>query len=178
VVVFRANNTIRTEAYDGRLLGSIPVPADTIGAPIAEIAGPERLLLTCCGAKKMRIVDYTGKEIASFAPPTGWGFRRSWSHDGRRVLFDNYTRTSKLMEKAMEAIANVAVPVPEESNGESIEVVDITSGAMSFRYANRNSLLGQEGQMHADLSPSGQLVGVATLSKFAIYEIPDQSVNH
>jgi hypothetical protein len=172
VVVFRLDDAIRIETQDGRLLGSIPVPPNTKGAPIAEIAGRGRLFLDFSG--KTRIVDFNGKEIASIHRPYGWGFRHGWSADGARVLFDHYTRAASLAQRAIDAFGSIFVPVPEEDNGETVRVIDTATGAVCFSMESKGRLFGPSGQYHADLSPSGRLVGVATQTELTVYSLPEK----
>jgi hypothetical protein len=171
VVVIRQDNNIHTENYDGRILGSIPVPANTNGAPIAELAGRGKLWLNFGDVS--RIVDFSGKRISTLPKQAGWGIRPGWSTDGNRVLFDRYTRDTPVLERAINSIASVIAPVPESSNGEQIIVVDSDTGDECFRLESHGSLLGSEGAMHADISPSGQFVVVATTSAVSVYRLPD-----
>jgi hypothetical protein len=171
VMVVRRDDIVRVETPDGRLLGSIAVPADTRGAPIAEVAGPGRLFLDLGNAS--RIVDFGGRSISIISRPQGWGFRRGWSSDGSRVLFDHYTRRASLLERVIDSIGSVLIPVPEESTGETVTVVDTSTGQVCFRLGDSSLAFGTAGQMHADISPSGRLVGIATLTKFALYSLPE-----
>ena len=158
VVVYRLDDAIRIETQDGRLLGSIPVPSDTKGAPIAEIAGRDRLFVHF--SKEYRIVDFQGKQIARIHRPDGWGFRHGWSADGTRVLVDHYTRAPSPADRLMDALTDILVPAPEEANGEIVRVIDTVTGAVCLSMESKGKLLGASGQYHADLSPSGRLVSV------------------
>jgi hypothetical protein len=171
VVVFRLDDAIRIETKDGRLLGSIPVPSKTKGGPIAEIAGRDRLFVHF--SEKDRIVDFQGKQIARIHQPDGWGFRHGWSAHGTRVLFDHYTRAASPADRAIDALADVFVPVPEQDNGEIVRVIDAATGAVCFTILSKGKLFGPSGQYHADLAPSGRLVGVATQAEFTIYSLPE-----
>jgi hypothetical protein len=171
VIVVRRDNTVRVEDHSGRLLGSIPVPPKTSGAPIAEVAGPGRLYLDFDNSH--RIVDFSGKQIISIPRPPGWGFRHGWSSNGNRMLFDHYTRTGSLLERTIDRAGSVLVPVPEEPNGEAITVIDTTTGSICFRMESHASLFGEAGQIHADIAPSGRLVGVATPTTFTVYSLPE-----
>ncbi len=172
-IVYRQANEVRTETTDGRLLGVFPVSPDTKGSTVAEIAGRNRLYLNTYG--KEHIADFNGRELRRIRPPDGWGFRYGWNADGSRMLFDNYTRNVSVWEKVFETIVD-ALPfggVPEQSNGEVIRVVDTATGKICFHLESPNQLLGHVGGYHADLSPSGRLVVVATLRDLSIYRLPE-----
>lgn len=172
VFVFHLGNEIKTQAADGRLLGSIPVSPDSKGSYIAEIAGKGRLYLGSAG--EQRIVDFSGKQFLRVHPPDGWGFRHGWSADGRRMMFDHYTRTVSGWDRAVEWVVDrLSFGVPEESNGETVRVVDTTTGGVCFDLETPGKLLGKVGGYHADLSPSGRWVAVATLKELSIYRLPD-----
>jgi len=47
------------------------------------------------------------------------------------------------------------------------------SDAVCFNLGSPEKLLGRVGGYHADLSPSGRLVAVSTLSDLAIYRLPE-----
>lgn len=175
VIVVRSDNTLRVESFDDRVLGSIMVPKETSGAPIVEVAGPDRLFLNFDNIH--RIVDFRGKQISSIPPPPGWGFDHGWSSDGRRVLFDHYTRKASFAERAIESLGSILVPAPEESNGETITVVDTKTGKVCFRLDGAPNF-GSAGRMHADISPSGRLVGVATINTFSVYNLPETCTDH
>ena len=170
VTVVRQENTLRVEALDGRLLGSFAVPANTNGAPIAEVAGPGRLFLDF--GKTHRIVDFAGNTIRRIPRPPGAGFNHGWSSDGRRVRFDNATLQGHVFLRAIDALASIIVPVAEDFNGEAITVVDTTTGKVCFHMDER-SVPGSAGSIHADISPSGRLVGVVTARSFAVYRLSD-----
>ena len=165
------DTTLFFETPDGHPLGSMPIPAESKRGLIGEIAGENRFLLD---SYTDEIFNFQGKSIGPVSRPPGWGFRRGWSTDGRRLLLDHYTRTVSAAEKAIEALASVIVPVPEESNGELISVIDAAQNKGCFRLVRTP---GPEytlaGGKHADISPSGRLAVVATLSKFSVYRLPE-----
>ena len=74
------------------------------------------------------------------------------------MLFDNYTRTVPLSQRIAESIESVISlgmgPIIT-SNGETIRVVDTTTGKICFNLENRGQMFGNDGEYHADISPSG-----------------------
>ena len=171
-IAVRREDTLFFETPEGHPLGSMLVPADTKGAVIGEIAGENRFLLDL--DDRHEIVSFQGKSIAPISRPPGWGFRRGWSDDGRRLLLDHYTRTVSAADLAIEALASAIVPVPEHSNGELISVIDTVLNKGCFRLVRTPGVeYTLEGGKHADISPSGRLLVVATLSKLAVYRLPE-----
>ena len=171
-IVFRDANEVRLETPGGRLVGSIPVSADTKGAQVMEVAGKNRVYWFPSGEE--RIEDYSGKEISKIHPPAGWGFRHGWSSDGKRMLFDHFTRTVPAWQAILDGAANgLGLGVPEESNGETVRVIDPTTGAVCFNLESPGRLVGQPGNNHADLSPSGRMVVVSTLGELSVYRLPE-----
>ena len=163
--------TLFFESLDGKPLGSMPVPGDSRGRLIGEIAGENRFLLD---SPKDAIFSFQGKLITPVSRPPGWGFRRGWSADGRRLLLDHYTRKVSAVERAIEALASVIVPVPEQSDGELIRVIDTAQKKGCFQLVRtRGTEFTLAGNKHADISPSGRLVVVATLSKLSVYRLPE-----
>ncbi len=170
-IVYRLDNTIRTETTDGRLLGSISVPPETRGVRVAETAGPGRLYLNLFSGDD-RIVDFKGQELVRLHPPDGWGFRHGWTADGGRLLFDHFTRTVPWGEKFADFLGRL-MGAPEEANGETITVVDTRKGGTCFALESRWKLFGPAGGYHADLSPSGRWVVASTLTGVSIYRLSD-----
>jgi hypothetical protein len=170
-LVRRQGETLQVEALDGLSLGSIKAPSAGRGI-VAEIAGTNRLLLDFGGSP--RIVDFHGRLLLQLSEPPGWGFRHGWSSDGRRVIFDRFTRTTSIAERTLDSLASILVPVPEESNGEVVVAVDAVTGKTCFRLqAPPGKLFGSEGQMNADISPDGRLVAVAAFDRISIYRLPE-----
>jgi len=170
-LVRRQDDKLQVEALDGLSLGSIKAPSRERG-PIAEIAGPNRIFLDF--GSSPRIVDFHGNVVLRISEPPGWGFQHGWSSDGRRVLFDRFTRTASFAERTLDAVASILVPVPEEDNGEVIIAVDAATGKTCFRLQSPpGKLFGSEGQMHADISPDGRFVAVAALDRISIYHLPE-----
>ena len=65
-------------------------------------------------------------------------------------------------------------PVPEVSNGELITVIEWAVDKNCFRQVLvREKDFRLAGGRHADISPSGRLVVVATLSTLAVYKLPE-----
>src|SRR5262249_18996508 len=119
------------------------------------------------------ITDLTGKMIVRVRPPDGWGFRHGWSSDGSRLLFDRYLQRVSLGKRVVGAIADALGSVlPAEANSEVVRVIDVPTGAVCLNLEPPLALLGQGGGSHADLSPSGGLVAVATLSELAVHRLP------
>ena len=110
-----------------------------------------------------------GTSFNGSAPPEGWGCRHGWNSDGSRLLFDHFIRTAPVLEKAFDRLLGV----PEESTEKIIKVVDAKTGDVCLDLESPNKLLGAAGGYHADLSPSGRWVAVASLTDFSIYRLPD-----
>lgn len=171
VIVYRQADVFRTESLSGVPLGTIPAKPDTRGSPIAEIAGKTSLYFS--SAEKKAISDFNGMAPKAVRPPEGWGFRHGWSADGRRMLFDHYTRAVSAWEKMLEtAVDGLGFSSPEQPNGEKITTVDTITGGTCFDLESPRKLLGSTGGFHADLAPSGNLVAVATVTELNIYQLP------
>ncbi len=170
-LVFRLGDEVKTETTEGRLVGSFAIGPGTRGIHVAEFAGKTRLLLN---DGNMRIADLNGKQLLKIHQPEGWGFRWGWSSDGTRMLFDHFTRMVPFLDRAIEKVIDgLGFVMPEESNGETIRVIDAVTGKTCFSLDSPSKLLGQVEGYHGDLSPSGRLVAVATLSEVSIYRIPE-----
>ena len=139
---------------------------------LVEDAGHGRLYIG--QPEKARFMDLGRKKAYAIKVPSGWGFRHGWSTDGACMLFDTYASRNSLADRIFDSLGSVIVPVPEESNWESVAVVDTRSGRWLFHV--EGPLLGPAGQYHADLSPSGKLVAVATREELAIYAVPDSPI--
>jgi hypothetical protein len=174
-VVYRFNNTIIAESYDGSRLGSFPAPSGSGDSKIIDVAGSARLYLSLLD--RDGILDVNGKLEQKLAPPPGWGFRHGWSNDGGRILYDNYKRTIATSQKVMETFTSIAtlglgVP-PEQANGEEITVLDSRSGRVCFHLDSPGKLLGFAGSMHASIAPSGRWIAVATPTELSVYPLPE-----
>jgi hypothetical protein len=172
-LAYRTEGAIRIESIDGRQLGSLAERPGTHDFRSAQFAGPGRLYLSYYNNE--RIVDFNGKEIVRIQHQDGWGFRNGWSADGERILFDRYTRSVPLSERFIEWLFDAfGTVISEEANGETVRVMETMTGRVCFNLENRGKLLGKAGQYHADLSPSGRLVAVATQVELNIYELPER----
>lgn len=171
VLVYEAGDTIRVVTSDGIPRGSIPITPGSRYFNNVEVAGPGRLYFSIAGDE--HISDFKGKPVVRVQPPDGWGFRHGWSSDGSRLLFDRYLRSVPLGERVVGAIVDALGSVlPEQANGEVVRVTDVSTGAACFNLESPGALLGQAGGYHADLSPSGGLVVVATLTDLTVYRLP------
>jgi hypothetical protein len=117
-------------------------------------------------------VNFSGKKITDIPRTPGWGLQHGWSADAQRMLFDHFTTSRPFLEHVVDSVASVLVPVPEESNGERITVVDTATGRICFHVEGKKVQFGSAGETHADISPSGQFVGIATPSTLTIYAMP------
>jgi len=109
-------------------------------------------------------------------PPNGGGWRRGWSEDGRRLIYDYYKRRVSLLRNAGEialAVATLGVGVMDEiDNSETVRVVDTVMGSTCFEW-NSPTLPGIPIGYHADVSPSGKYAAVITDEWLSIYALPD-----
>jgi hypothetical protein len=175
IVVFRTDDLINIEKLAGGRVGSVPVSRKSKHSRVGELAGKNRLYVDIFGEE--RIINLNGTQSQRIHPPQGWGLRsHSWSSDGGRMLFDNYTRTVSVLQKATEtfvawATLGLGAP-PEESNGEIIRVVDTTTGNTCFSWDSPGKFIGREGQHNADISPNGREVAVMTSDSLTIYAVP------
>jgi len=167
ILISQVKDAIRTETTSRKLLGTVPVQPGMRYFRLVEFAGSGRLYFSTRGDE--RIADFNGKELQRVRPPEGWGFRHGWSADGSRLLFDHFIRTAPVWEKAFDRLLGV----PEESNGEIIKVVDANTGGVCFDLESPSKRLGTAGGYHADLSPTGHWVAVASPTDLSIYRLPD-----
>ncbi len=163
-LVSQVGRVIRVEAPGRGLLGSMPVGGGA-DSSLAELAGSGRLYLP--GEKV--IVDFGGRELLRLDPPKGWGFRHGWSADGGRLLFDRFTRRVSSGENVIDSVFGG----PQPSNSETVTVISTRNGAVCFSLDSPGVLLGLAGSYHADISPSGRFVVVATLSNVSVYRLPN-----
>lgn len=173
VVVVKRNGMLVTESLRRKALGAFPF---TASGEIVEIVGKDRIFLNVPGSE--RIVDFTGNQIVRVYPPPGWSFHHAWDANGGRMLFDHFARVvpvdqqrNERMTKALTFGLGVA---NEEANTELIKVIDLESRKVCFQGGNEGSLYGTVGQSHADLSPSGRLMVVASLVEVALYKLPER----
>lgn len=172
VVVSRSKDVIRTESLNGKLLGTIPVPPKSTWFNFAEIAGKGRLFLSA-GASDNRIVNLNGALLLKTRSPDGWGFRHGWSDDGDRMLFDHFTTRQSSSEKVLSwTLDTLGVVLPKQPTGEIVTVLDANSGITCFDLESPRKMFGMSGTYHADLSPSGGFVAVATPLELSVYRLP------
>ena len=170
-LVYKTEGALRTLREDGVSRGSIAITPGTYYFNIVELAGPGRLYFSAAGDE--HITDFTGKMMVRVHPPNGWGVRHGWSWDGKRLLFDKYQHNVSVGKRVVGAIADALGSVlPEEANAEVVRVIDVSTGAVCLNLESPDALLGQAGGYHADLSPSGGLAAVATLTELTVYRLP------
>jgi hypothetical protein len=169
-LLYESGDTIRTTSAEDVFEGSVRIASGTRYFNYVEFAGPNRLYFSIAGDE--HITDLNGKLIARVQPPDGWGFRHGWSSDGTRLLFDAYQHTSSPAERALSAVADaLGSTLAEEAKAEIVRVIDVATGASCFDL-QPGLLLGDAGEYHADLSPSGRLIAVATLTDLTVYRLP------
>lgn len=173
-VVLRDGNTIRTKTIDGISMGDFKVKPPTKCATEVDFAGKGRLHLQTCWHNSM--VNYRGNTLSRFRAPDGWGWRRGWSEDGRRLLYDHYTRHVSFLRSAGEitlALATLGIGVADETaNGETVRIVDTLTGNFCFELKSPKSSHVPP-DYHADISPSGKYAAVITDDSLSIYALPE-----
>ena len=174
LLVVRVNNEIQIERMTGQPLGSFAVPPRSTCYAKALLLGPNRLYLNGCGSG--RVVDFSGKTTVEIPEPDGWGFRYGLTEDGRRILFDKYTRRISVLQRMAESVESLITfgmgPIVT-SKGEIIRVVDTDVGKICFDLDSPSRKLGRDGEYHADISPSGHLIAVASADKLSFYGLPE-----
>lgn len=171
MLVYETEDAIQTTTADGVTRGSIQITPGTRYFNSVEVAGPARLYFSAAGNE--HITDLAGKMIVRVKPPDGWGLRHGWNSDGSRLLFDQYQHNVGIGTRVVEAIADaLGSPLEEEANAEIVRVIHVITGAVCFNLESPRALFGQAGEYHADLSPSGGLVAVATLNELTVYRLP------
>ena len=167
-VMFFVDGTVRVETIGGRLLGLHRAEPGSGSYYIPEIIGPGRLYL---GGKRPAIADFDGRELLRLRVPGGYGSDNRWSAGGGRMLFDHFIQTPTTLGELIDQC--LGLPVPRGANGETIWVVDTSSAGACFEWDSPGQLLGQVGQRHADLSPSGRLLAAVTPTQLAVYRLPE-----
>jgi hypothetical protein len=170
-VIYGMGASIRVETLSGRRVGTLPKPSASMEDFYVEAAGPGRLLVDFNGKLRIFSLETSGRELLSLRPPEGWGFRYGWSDSRGRILFDHFTRTVPMLDRLGDFF-NKLLGGPEQPNGESVEVEDTATGGVCFALNSPFNLFGLSGSYHADLSPSGKLVVVSTLSEVSVYMLP------
>jgi hypothetical protein len=175
VVVLRDGDVIRTETLDGKLRGSFSVGPKAKCYGRAHLASADRLYLGgyCDGA---RTVDFNGKNEQQLHPPKGWG-GLAWSGDGKRMLFDHFSRRISILRNTSEILVAFAIlglgVGDEQDNREEVQVLDTSTGAPCFDW-KRSFPEGSESLNHAAaISPSGEFVAMAVAGTLAIYRLPE-----
>jgi len=173
-VVVRDGDEIQTRTIEGNLIGAFKVKPKSKCATIVDLAGTGRLYLQTCWHDSM--VDYLGNRLSRFKAPDGWGWRLGWSEDGRRLIYDHYTRHVSFLRRAGEitlALATLGVGVADEmANGETARVVDTLTGNTCFELkSSKPSHVPPD--YHADISPSGKYAAVITDDLLSIYALPE-----
>jgi hypothetical protein len=175
VVVFQDGNMMRVETLQGARLGSFSVKPETKCYNVAYPLGTNRLYLDDC--KKIRIVDFGGREEIELHAPNGYRAYQFWSGDGKRVLFDNSRRKISPFRNAAEifaAFATLGMGVgDEQDNREEVAVLDTSTGNSCFdwkrSFAEGSVALAQD----AAISPSGEFVAIAAGGTLSVYRLPD-----
>lgn len=173
LIVSRTDREIRVQRVTGVIVGSFQVAPRSQCYEKAMLIGGDRLFLSGC--KDDSIADFHGNELLKVADPRGWGFRYGVSWDGGRILFDHYTRTTTLLqrwEEYLESIISFGMAPDEQSNGESVRVIDTKTGKTCFDLDSPGHLFGVAGEYHADISPSGALAAVLNAGRLEIYGLP------
>jgi hypothetical protein len=170
VVVFRDGDRIRTETLDGKALGFFRAKLMCS----VQVAGHDSLFVSDCG--RPRLVDYNGKERLRLRQPNGWSISQlNWSADGKRVLFDHFSRKTSVFRNAGEvlvAFASLGFGVGDEhDNGERVEVMDITTGNSCFDLRREFAENSESASQNAVLSPSGEFVAVVVGSTLSVYHL-------
>ncbi len=172
-LVIRVNDTMQTETMDGRVLGAFAVKPKHKAQTDVQFAGKDRLYVSTWHHD--RIVDINGKDLVKLRAPAGWEYRRGWSTDGKRLLYDHYTRKIPFLRSAGEAILALGTlglgAVDEGPNGEAIRVIDTTTGNICFDWNDPKRLIDTHN--HADISPDGKLVAAVMRGALTIYRLPD-----
>jgi len=168
---------IRIETIQGKRMGGFKVQPDC-GREV-EFAGTDRIYLRSCGHDQ--IVDLNGKELARLLHAGDWGTDfRGWSTDGTRLLYDQHTRTVSGLQKFWEPLfmilslwTNRSIGSDQEVTGETVRVLDTTTGKACFYWSDAKHLANGGVYPHAALSPSGKSVALVTEGELRIYRLPD-----
>jgi hypothetical protein len=175
VVVFQDGNVMRIEALQGARLGSFAVKPEMKCYNVAYPLGTNRLYLDDC--KKIRIVDFGGREQAELHAPKGYRAYQFWSADGKRILFDNFGRKVSIFRNAGEILLAVgtlgAGVADEQSNREEVLVLDTSTGDSCFdwkrSFPEGSVVLAQD----AAISPSGEFVAIAAGGTLSVYRLQE-----
>jgi hypothetical protein len=173
-VVYQWGKDVKTETMDGKLLGSFVAKNSSKCRTSVQIIDPNRLLVTGCGDRGL-ITDFNGKPVMALSKQPGWGTRFGVSSDGSRLLYDTYTRRISNGQRVREAaigVASLGLGIgDEQSNGESVHVIDTQNGKSCFDWSGPLKP-GEGGRYHADISPSGRKVAIVTDTSLSLYDLP------
>jgi hypothetical protein len=175
VVVFQDGNLMRIETLHGTPLGSFSVKPEMKCYNVAYPLGTNRLYFDDC--KKIRIVDFGGRELSELHPPNGWRAHQFWSRDGKRILFDNFDRKISIVRKSGEALLAIgtlgAGATDEQDNRQEVVVLDTSSGDSCFDWKRSFQEGSVELPQDAAISPSGEFVAIAAGGTLSVYRLPD-----
>lgn len=175
VIVFQDGNMMRIETLQGTPLGSFSVKPETKCYNLAYPLGPNRLYFYDC--KKIRIVDFGGREQSELHPPKGWRAHQFWSQDGKRILFDNFGRKISMFRNIGETLLAMgtlgAGAVDEQDNREEVLVLDSSSGDLCFEWKRSFPEGSVALSQDATISPSGKFVAIAAGRTLSVYRLPE-----
>jgi hypothetical protein len=175
VILFQDGNVMHIETLQGAPLGSFSVKPEMKCYNLAYPLGTNRLYLDDC--KKIRIVDFGGREQSELHPPNGWRAHQFWSRDGKRILFDNFDRKISIVRKSGEALLAIgtlgAGALDEQDNREEVLVLDTSSGDSCFDWKRSFSEGSVALAQDAAISPSGEFVAIAAGGTLSVYRLPD-----
>lgn len=174
-LLLRQDEILKIESLDGKPLGSFKIEPVSKCGTLAEFVGQtDHIYVHNCHG--ISIVDFNGIKQLSLTPPPGWGHRHGWSADGRRLSFDQYTRTVPAFQSFLEAVGALLSfgmgAADQQPNGEFVQVVDVKSGKSCFSWDGQRAPLGRAGEYHADISPSGSLLAMVTRTSLLVYRLP------
>ncbi len=170
-LVFRSGKDIITLSPGRTVEGSFREPGSADGSAFIEVAGRDRLYIP--GIGRERISDANGQTVFRIHAPEGWGWRHGWNADGTRLLFDMYLPDPSFSEKIKTFLDDLTgVYLPHESIGEAVSVLETSTGSICFESRSPAALFGMPGEYHADISPSGEMVAIATTERLLVYRLP------
>ena len=125
--------------------------------------------------KKIRVVDFNGKQQTELHPPNGWRAHQSWSGDGKRLLFDNFDRKISIFRNAGEtalAVGTLGAGVADGDNREEVMVLDTSTGNSCFDWKRRFPMGTVALAQDAAISQSGEFVAIAADGTLRLYRLP------
>jgi hypothetical protein len=175
VVLFQEGNMMRVETLQGARVGSFSVKPEKKCYNVAYPLSANRLYLDDC--KKIRIVDFSGREQAELHPPNGWRAHQFWSGDGTRILFDNFGRKISIFRNAGElalAVGTLGMGVADEQdNREEVVVLDTATGDSCFDWKRSFPMGSVALAQDAAISSSGEFVAIAAGGRLSVYRLPE-----